>query len=82
MSTQRSDIGLTHHLIIDSSNTAYINDCEWEKKVYGVDPNPSPCHRGRGCTIGLSAHLMRVVPNAAVIYTIYKSILRWSAILR
>ncbi|KAG6809989.1 hypothetical protein H0H92_013796 [Tricholoma furcatifolium] len=27
---------------------------------------------------GLSAHLMRVVPNAAVMYSIYEGILRWS----
>ena len=26
---------------------------------------------------GLSAHLMRVVPNAAVMYAIYEGILRW-----
>ncbi|KAG6871297.1 hypothetical protein C0995_006322 [Termitomyces sp. Mi166 len=26
---------------------------------------------------GLSAHLMRVVPNAAVMYSIYEGILRW-----
>lgn len=28
---------------------------------------------------GLSAHLMRVVPNAAVMYSIYEGILRWGA---
>ena len=28
---------------------------------------------------GLSAHLMRVVPNAAVMYAIYEGILRWGA---
>lgn len=28
---------------------------------------------------GLSAHLMRVVPNAAVMYSIYEGVLRWSA---
>jgi len=28
---------------------------------------------------GLSAHLMRVVPNAAVMYFIYAGILRWGA---
>lgn len=27
---------------------------------------------------GLSAHLMRVVPNAAVMYSIYEGVLRWS----
>ncbi len=26
---------------------------------------------------GLSAHLMRVVPNAAVMYAIYEGVLRW-----
>jgi len=26
---------------------------------------------------GLSAHLMRVVPNAAVMYSIYEGVLRW-----
>jgi solute carrier family 25 protein 33/36 len=26
---------------------------------------------------GLSAHLMRVVPNAAVMYSIYEGFLRW-----
>ena len=26
---------------------------------------------------GLSAHLMRVVPNAAVMFSIYEGILRW-----
>ncbi|KAI0272758.1 mitochondrial carrier protein RIM2 [Gloeopeniophorella convolvens] len=28
---------------------------------------------------GLSAHLMRVVPNAAVMYSIYEGVLRWGA---
>ena len=28
---------------------------------------------------GLSAHLMRVVPNAAVMYAIYEGILAWGA---
>lgn len=28
---------------------------------------------------GLSAHLMRVVPNAAVMYSIYEGILRWGS---
>ena len=28
---------------------------------------------------GLSAHPMRVVPNAAMMYAIYEGILRWSA---
>jgi len=28
---------------------------------------------------GLSAHLLRVVPNAAVMYSIYEGILRWGA---
>lgn len=28
---------------------------------------------------GLSAHLMRVVPNAAVMYSIYEGILRWES---
>lgn len=28
---------------------------------------------------GLSAHLMRVVPNAIVMYSIYEGILRWGA---
>ena len=28
---------------------------------------------------GLSAHLMRVVPNAAVMYAIYEGVLRWGA---
>lgn len=27
---------------------------------------------------GLSAHLMRVVPNAAVMYSIYEGVLRWT----
>lgn len=27
---------------------------------------------------GLSAHLMRVVPNAAAMYAIYEGVLRWS----
>lgn len=27
---------------------------------------------------GLSAHLMRVVPNAIVMYSIYEGVLRWS----
>ncbi|KAH9930241.1 mitochondrial carrier [Fomitopsis serialis] len=27
---------------------------------------------------GLSAHLMRVIPNAAVMYSIYEAVLRWS----
>jgi len=27
---------------------------------------------------GLSAHLMRVVPNAAVMYSIYEGVLRWN----
>jgi len=27
---------------------------------------------------GLSAHLLRVVPNAAVMYSIYEGVLRWS----
>jgi solute carrier family 25 protein 33/36 len=26
---------------------------------------------------GLSAHLMRVIPNAAVMYSIYEAVLRW-----
>lgn len=26
---------------------------------------------------GLSAHLLRVVPNAAIMYTIYEGVLRW-----
>ena len=26
---------------------------------------------------GLSAHMMRVVPNAVVIYTIYESVIAW-----
>ena len=26
---------------------------------------------------GLSAHLMRVVPNAAVMYAIYEGVLKW-----
>jgi solute carrier family 25 protein 33/36 len=26
---------------------------------------------------GLSAHLMRVVPNAAVMFSIYEGVLRW-----
>jgi solute carrier family 25 protein 33/36 len=26
---------------------------------------------------GLSAHLMRVVPNAAVMYAIYEGLIRW-----
>ena len=26
---------------------------------------------------GLSAHLMRVVPNAAVMFWVYESVLRW-----
>ncbi|KAJ8519134.1 hypothetical protein ONZ45_g3861 [Pleurotus djamor] len=30
---------------------------------------------------GLSAHLMRVVPNAAVMYSIYEGILRWGSLL-
>lgn len=29
---------------------------------------------------GLSAHLMRVVPNAAVMYAIYEGVLRWGGI--
>lgn len=29
---------------------------------------------------GLSAHLLRVVPNAAVMYTIYEGILRWESL--
>jgi solute carrier family 25 protein 33/36 len=45
------DIGLTHCLILGSSNAATTTSCEWEKKVYGVNPDPSPCHRRRGCTI-------------------------------
>lgn len=28
---------------------------------------------------GLSAHLMRVVPNAAVMYTIYEGALKWGS---
>ncbi|EEB98604.1 hypothetical protein MPER_01859 [Moniliophthora perniciosa FA553] len=28
---------------------------------------------------GLSAHLMRVVPNAAVMYSIYEGVMRWGA---
>ena len=28
---------------------------------------------------GLSAHLMRVVPNAAVMFAIYEGVLRWGA---
>ena len=28
---------------------------------------------------GLSAHPMRVVPNAAMMYTIYEGIFRWGA---
>ena len=28
---------------------------------------------------GLSAHLMRTVPNAAVMYSIYEGVLRWGA---
>jgi solute carrier family 25 protein 33/36 len=29
---------------------------------------------------GLSAHLLRVVPNAAVMYTIYEGVLRWEGL--
>jgi solute carrier family 25, member 33/36 len=29
---------------------------------------------------GLSAHLMRVIPNAAVMYTIYEAALRWEGV--
>jgi solute carrier family 25 protein 33/36 len=28
---------------------------------------------------GLSAHLMRVIPNAAVMYSIYEAALRWES---
>jgi solute carrier family 25, member 33/36 len=28
---------------------------------------------------GLSAHLMRVIPNAAVMYSIYEAFLRWGS---
>ncbi|KAI0034477.1 mitochondrial carrier protein RIM2 [Vararia minispora EC-137] len=34
---------------------------------------------GRALYGGLTAHLMRVVPNAAVMYSIYEGILRWGA---
>lgn len=27
---------------------------------------------------GLSAHLMRVIPNAVVMYSIYEAVLRWA----
>ena len=32
---------------------------------------------GRSLYGGLSAHLMRVVPNAVVMYSIYEGFLRW-----
>jgi len=52
------------------------------EKKKGLDANPPPCHRKGGAHSlygGLSAHLMRVVPNAAMMNAIYEGILRWGA---
>lgn len=46
------DIGLTYYpFIAGSSNATTTTPCEWDQKIYRVNPNLSPCHRRRGCTI-------------------------------
>ena len=44
-------IGLTYRHMADSSYAATTAPREWEEKIYGVDSDPSPCHRGKGGTI-------------------------------
>ena len=81
ISTFLLDVGLTSPILSvpGSLNAFGTAPSGWQEKMYGLDTNPPPCHRRGRCPFVMrwsqcSSHACG--SNAAVMYAIYKGILR------